>query len=169
MQNFASRTTIYRVFKIASVLFALLFASTSASAKNCRETSTVVESAESLAKNTAKGGHVSIHVKGKKTEAGKSQFDSEADFTNAFTLWKNDLTKSPKPKNCGGSNEGLMDCVSASKVDISSAVVCNSVDANENCTDTTKITPEKVAFRYAKSAGKWILNTAYPSVNDKCN
>jgi len=169
MQNFASRTTNYRVFKIASVLFALLFASTSASAKDCRQTITVVESAESLAKNTAKGGHVSIHVKGQKTEARKSQFDSEADFTNAFTLWKNDATRSPKPKNCGGKDEGLMDCVSASKVGISSAVVCNSVNANRYCTDTTKITPEKVAFRYAKSSGKWILNTAYPSVNSNCN
>lgn len=159
----------YSTFRLSGLFLTLFTISTTISAKDCRETPSVVESAQSLAKNTEKGGHVSIHVKGQKTEAGKSQFNSEADFTSAFTSWKNDTTNSPTPKNCGGSNAGVMDCVTASKVGISSAIVCNAVGSDKKCTSTTNITPEKVAFRYAKSNGKWILNTAYPTTNSSCS
>lgn len=173
MQNLASRAFARKntngTFWPAILLLVLLCASTAAPAAECRKTANVVESAQSVAKNTEKGGHVSIHVKGQKTEAGKSQFHSESDFTSAFTKWKNDTTNRPTPKNCGGSNAGVMDCVKASDVGISSAIVCNSVGSDQKCTSTTNITPEKVAFRYAKSSGKWILNTAYPSKNDSCS
>ena len=144
----------------------------SAQAADCRATVSVVNSAASVQANTTALGHVALHVTGNPTEAGKSRFTSAANFTSAFTAWKNGGT-TPSPKVCGGSNSTVMDCVTASRVGITTANVCDTVDAQGNCTAQRTITPVKVAFRYAKSqpgsGGVWILNTAYPSANDNCS
>jgi len=69
----------------------------------------------------------------------------------------------------GGSQN---DCVDAKLVGVTSATVCQTVDKSGNCTKEQKITPKKVGFWYANSkgtAGKWIVNTAYPSVNANCS
>jgi hypothetical protein len=146
-----------------------LLATTGVEAAECRKTSSVDTSAGSVGANTDAGGHVSIHVKGQKTEATKSQFNSEAAFTSAWAAWAEySGNKGPTPKTCGGGNSGMMDCVSASLLNVTAGYVCDEVDGSGNCTRGHKITPSKVAFRYAKSGGKWILNTAYPSVNDNC-
>src|SRR5688500_1837305 len=80
-----------------------LVGTTSAFAAECRATKSVKDSAASVSANTAAGGHVSIHVKGNKTEAGKSQFQSEADYKSAWTAWVNYTgPKGPTPKVCGG-------------------------------------------------------------------
>ena len=140
-------------------------------AVECRSATGVVSSAKSVKANTDLGGHVSIHVAGYPTETNKTRFNSEADFVNAFNNWKNDKSnKLPVPKVCGGANATLMDCVPADRVKISVGNVCTSVDAKGNCSTSKKISPEKVAFRYAKNEkGVWILNTAYPSQNSSCN
>ncbi len=160
-------------------LMALLLGSATmhltAQAGDCRVTSKVVDSAASVTANTTAGGHVAMHVKGKPTEVGKSQFNTEADFTAAFKAWKTAKageSGNPAAKVCGGSAATSMDCVPAKTVGITSAVVCTAVTAGA-CTTTSAIVPIKVAFRYAKSGtgsnGVWILNTAYPSMNADCS
>lgn len=151
----------------------ILFGSTAAYAADCKKTSSVTQSAASLQANTSAGGHVSIHVEGQKTEAGKSQFLSEADFQAAWNAWAAYAgPKGPDPKTCGGGSSTIMDCVPANLVGMSGenkGYVCDAVDANGKCLKGHFITPVKVAFRYAKnSKGSWILNTAYPSVNESC-
>lgn len=146
-----------------------LLATTTAEAAECRKTDAVEKSAESLSKNTSAGGHVSIHVKGQTTEATKSQFNSEGDFTSAWSAWAAySGNKGPTPKTCGGGTGTVMDCVPADRVNINAGYVCDEVNGSGRCTRGHNIQPVKVAFRYAKSGGKWILNTAYPSVNDNC-
>jgi hypothetical protein len=157
-----------RIFIVTVV--ATIVAAGSAHAAECRATKGVLDSAASLSANTAAGGHVSIHVVGQKTESGKSEFLSEADFRKAFTAWQS-YTPPPSlvPKTCGGGSTGLMDCVPATGLAITKGSVCNTVDAAGTCTSTKSITPAKVAFRYAKNGkGIWILNTSYPSVNSDC-
>jgi len=155
------------------LLCTALAGSTTAWAADCRDTKTVDDSAASLQANADAGGHVSIHVKGQKTEAGKSQFASAQDFVNSFNTWRAQ-TKNPKPapKTCGGKGGSQNDCVDAKLVGITSATVCKKVDKSGACTEEQKITPKKVGFWYANSkgtAGKWIVNTAYPSVNANCS
>jgi hypothetical protein len=149
----------------------LLLAASGAQAAECRATTSVDASAASVAANTKDKGHVSIHVAGYPTEAGKSMFQSEADFTASFKKWKNHTgAKGPKPKVCGGSGS-QMDCVAADLVGIVTASTCDAVGADGRCTAMTPFIPEKVAFRYLNSkdtGSKWILNTAYPSKNSDC-
>lgn len=151
----------------------VLLGSTTSHAAECRKTSSVDKSATSLQANTDAGGHVSIHVMGQKTEAGKSQFLSEADFLSAWGAWSGySGPKGPDPKTCGSSSSTIMDCVPADLVGMggkNKGYVCDAVDSNGKCLKGHYITPVKVAFRYAKnSKGVWILNTAYPSLNDSC-
>jgi len=150
----------------------LLLAASGAQAAECRATSSVDSSAASVAANTKAGGHVSIHVAGNPTEAGKSMFQSEADFKSSFKKWKDHTgAKGPKPKTCGGSGGSQMDCVPADLVGIATASTCDAVGGNGQCTAMTPFIPARVAFRYLnakETGGKWILNTAYPSKNDDC-
>ena len=74
--------------------------------------------------------------------------------------------------NCGGRGGGLKDCIPATELGITKAYVCKSIKANGLCCSKTAQTVKKglmVGFWYAKSGGKWILNTAYPSTNAQCN
>jgi hypothetical protein len=155
-----------------AIAVATLFCTASAHAAECRVTSSVEASATSVQANTDAGGHVSIHVRGNKTEAGKSQFQSGANFTSAFQQWSAySGPKGPTPKPCGGGDKGVMDCVPASLVGMgaNSGYVCQEVDDKGKCTRGYNFTPTKVAFRYAKNdKGKWILNTAYPTTNNSC-
>ena len=149
-----------------------------AGAKDCRISEFVDASAKSLAANTQAGGHVSIHVKGQKTQDGKSQFASEKEFVDAFAKWKAGVTKpSPVPKPCGGKAGSQNDCVPAEKLGITDATVCEKADAQGKCTKEKSIKPKGVGFWYKNSpgtlkkggtAGIWILNTAYPSEKANC-
>lgn len=160
---------ILRNASVIGILFLFLTAGSQTQAAECRQTTTVVNSAKSMQINTAVGGHVSIHVVGFPTEAGKSRFNSEQDFLSTFTKWRaGNGIPSPTPKTCGGGSGGQMDCVRADKLGITSASVCDQVDNQGNCTAQHEIEPVKIAFRYAKSQGLWILNTSYPSMNDNC-
>lgn len=156
----------------ASAALALLMTAQPAWSAQCRATPAVINSAASIPANTAAGGHVSIHIAGNPTQADKSQFNTVADFNTAWTAWRQyggPFTNGmPEPKNCGGGAGGLMDCVNAATLGIAAATVCDAVDAAGACTQRHDIVPVKVAFRYSKSNGLWILNTAYPSVNGDC-
>lgn len=154
-------------------LFAVPAAHAQAGKPNCRASKFVLESAASLKANTEKGGHVSIHVKGQKTEATKSQFKDEASFQAAWTVWAEySGAKGPTPSTCGGKDGGATDCVPASLLGIDSSkegYTCDAVDGQGKCTAGRNFTPLKVAFRFAKnSKGVWILNTAYPTLNATC-
>lgn len=159
-----------KTFLISVSVF--LLAASAAQAAQCRKTPNVENSAQSVAANTAAGGHVSIHVDGYPTEVGKSMFRNEADFTNAFTEWSNySGHKGPDPKTCGGGGGSLMDCVPADIVGLDHGAICDAVGPNGVCTKQTNFKPVKVAFRYLNNAdtkGKWILNSAYPSQHDSC-
>lgn len=153
--------------------FSALGIAAGAQAGDCRDSKSVVKSATSLAANKDAGGHVAIHVAGNPTEVGKSQFQTEKDFTSSFTKWREDVKKLPTPKTCGANTSGVMDCVKADVVGITTAIVCDAVDPKTKlCTKQSTITPVRVAFRYANSketGSVWILNTAYPSRNDSCS
>ncbi|ELX09335.1 hypothetical protein Jab_2c14010 [Janthinobacterium sp. HH01] len=144
-----------------------------AHAGECRLSSSVDKSADSVAENTEAGGHVSTHIVGDKTEAGKTQFDTAASFTSAFATWKSATTGKggvPAPKTCGGAAKTQQDCVPAKAVKVKSATKCLAVDKSGMCTNSESITPGWVSFRYAHNKkGVWILNTAYPSANAKCS
>lgn len=153
-----------------SLAIAIVFGSSGAWAAQCRATASVTNSAASVEANTLADGHVSIHIRGNPTEAGKSQFNSAANFTAAWANWAAySGPKGPDPKICGGSGGTMMDCVGADVAGINAAYVCDTVNDAGNCTSGHNIVPVKVAFRYSKNRkGVWILNTAYPSVNDNC-
>ena len=101
-----------RSFVTACVAIALVasFASVSRAAE-CRSLASVVASAQSIKANTGDGGHVSIHIKDEPTEANKTQYDSEADFTKAFANWRGlsetrIATLKLAPKSCSGNKDG---------------------------------------------------------------
>jgi hypothetical protein len=151
----------------------LLAGCATATAEECRIKDSIVKSAASLKANTTAGGHVSIHVKGQPTEAGKSQFDSEKVFVGAFKAWEKMAKPKPEPKECQVKPPNVKDCVPASELKITTAWECTAVGKDGKCTKDglKKITPKTVGFWYAntkESKGKWILNTAYPSVNEDC-
>lgn len=147
----------------------MVFGSSGAWAAQCRVTPAVTNSAAGVAANTEAGGHVSIHIKGNPTETGKSQFNTAVNFTTAWTTWAvYPGPQGPDPKICGGGGGSMMDCVGADVAGINAAYVCDTVNAAGNCTSGHDIAPIKVAFRYSKNGGLWILNTAYPSVNADC-
>jgi hypothetical protein len=154
---------------VGGAVAALLVLAGHAQAAACKVTQSVVNSAASLQANATAGGHVSIHIQGQPTEAGKSQFTGWTAFNGAFTTWSNHTgPKGPTPKTCGGGSAGVMDCVDASLVNITAGIRCDAVDRAGHCTQETPIAPVKVAFRYAKSKGVWIINTSYPSENSSC-
>lgn len=144
-------------------------------AAECRETKSVLESAQSIQKNKDSGGHIAMHFVGHDTEAGKSQYNTFADFQTVWQAWQNYTRDRPKPKTCGSSTRDTMDCVKAEYVGLNAAYVCDEVDSPKGkkvgpCKAGHEIVPQAVAFRYAKSSvnDKWILNTTYPSVNLDC-
>lgn len=144
-----------------------------AAAQECRTKDTIVKSAASLSANTTAGGHVSIHVKGQKTEVGKSMFDSEKAFVDAFKAWEKTANPKPAPNKCQVKPPNVKDCVPAAEIKITTAWECTAVGKDGKCTKEglKAIKPKTVGFWYANtkdSKGKWILNTAYPSINDDC-
>lgn len=152
---------------------ALAGAAVGAHAGECRTSGSVDQSADSVDANTSAGGHVSIHITGSPTEAGKTQFDTATSFTSAFAAWKGATTGKkgvPDPKVCGAAARTRQDCVPAATVNVTTATRCADVDAQGMCTNSESITPTRVSFRYAhNNKGVWILNTAYPSTNADCS
>ena len=98
-------------------------------------------------------------------------FLDENGFVNAFNQWVQSNATSPKPKNCGPSGS-VTDCVPATQVGLQAGLKCNAVGANGLCNNDSPLTPPLyVAFGYLNNkdtGGVWIMNTAYPSKNDKC-
>jgi hypothetical protein len=117
------------------------------------------------------------------TEAGKSQFLSEAAFKDAFAKLRK--LKKPHPVDCAVKPNNVHDCAAAADVGITTAIVCNKVDAKgkdklAKCTDQEDMKPKGVGFWYLNQPGKpdktgdggtngkWILRSAYPSINANC-
>ena len=157
-------------------------ASSVTTAKDCRETASVRESAD-LEKNADMGGHVWIHVLGlKKTltkdaknqqKVGKTMFQSEKDYYSAWSSFVNPKFKTTaKLSQCGGKPCGKKDCIPAAALGISKAFVCKEIDKRTGlCSAADPIETEglNVGFWYAHSKGKWILMTAYPSTHSQCS
>ncbi|MQP65661.1 hypothetical protein GE253_09945 [Niveispirillum sp. SYP-B3756] len=160
----------------------MLCITSGAQAKDCRITDSVTASVKSLADNKNMGGHVSIHIVGQPTEVGKSRFATWKQFTDLFSKWKtvND-GKKPAPADCGGAGGSKSECVPIDRLggwQGTKASICTAVDANGACTASQNITVLAVNFGYYNSsqkvkdggtAGKWIMNTAYPSANADCS
>ena len=141
-------------------------------AAQCRATQSVISSAASVAANNADGGHVSIHIRGMPTQANKTQYDDEADFTKAFRNWK-DLSEARiatlrlEPKACSG-NRDLIDMVPAKALGISTTKFCLEVDKKGACTEYQGHVAENVCFTYHSNGGKWVLWTSYPIFGSNC-
>ena len=142
--------------------------------KECRESPSVVKSANSVATNSEEGGHIWQHIKGlssrpkgaenSETQMDKTLFGSEDAYKEAWKNFQNG--KFNKVKECMGKPKGQMvDCVHASDVGVKKAYICEEVDKNTKiCKKEVAIEPMYVEFWYAQKGGKWVLNTAYPSV-----
>ena len=154
-----------------AIVFATLFSGMTHAAQ-CRAVQTVISSAASVAANNTAGGHVSIHIKGMATDVNKTQYDSEADFTKAFTNWK-DLSESRiatlklQPKDCSG-NKDLIDMVLAAAVGIKVIGLCHAVGGNKLCSDYHPQLADNVCFTYHSAGGKWVLWTSYPIIGSNC-
>lgn len=167
------------LYSLWFTLCVLFTASSVATAKECRQTKSVIESA-SLVENVKAGGHVWIHVLGLKhplakkphQEVGKTMFASEKDY---FLAWRSffdpKFQTKAKLSNCGGSSGGQMDCIPAADLGITRAFVCTKLDDKTGlCSAAQAVTSKElmIGFWYASSKGKWILNTAYPSTHPQC-
>ena len=150
-------------------------------AKDCRETASVMKSAE-LEENAEMGGHVWIHVFGLKKpltkdaknqqKVGKTMFKSEKDYYLAWSSFVDPkFETTAKLSKCGGKAGGLKDCIPAATLGISEAFVCKEIDDKTGlCSAAEPVKTEKlmIGFWYAHSKGKWILMTAYPSTHPQC-
>lgn len=151
----------------------------------CTDNANVQTSSQSDAKNRAaggKGGHVGLHMKnatlplppsGATSQIDKSAFENWAAFKQAFDKWRQDTTK--PHVNCGTSG-GPKDIVDASLLGVTRGWKCTKTgSANNLCETWEEFTPAKVCFWYYNApgsggtAGKWLLNTAYPSLNADCS
>ena len=165
--------SVEMLYPVWFALCVLFLVSSVTTAKECRHTPSVMQSAE-LVKNAQMGGHVWIHVYGLKAPVtktdqqavGKTMFTSPDDYFDAWTTFGK-LETGTKLSNCGGSNRAQRDCIPAAVLGISKAYVCTSAEGGL-CNAVQSIKPLMVAFWYAKSNGKWILNTSYPSSHPNC-
>ena len=161
------RTAMISLFYCAAMLMLVC-------GKECRENPSVVKSAQSVSANSAEGGHIWQHVHGlssrpkgaqkSETQLDKTLFASEDDYKAAWKKFQDG--KFDKLKQCMGKPKGQMvDCVPASKVGVKTAYRCTEVEKNTKiCTNKKEVKPIYVEFWYAQKGGKWVLNTAYPSV-----
>ncbi|MCD4486083.1 hypothetical protein LQR31_16540 [Chromobacterium vaccinii] len=169
-----------------STLLALLALSAAPQihAAACTANANVQTSAKSDADNRAaggKGGHVGLHMRnaalplppsGAQSQIDKSVFENWAAFKQSFDKWSKDTTK--PHVNCGASG-GPKDIVDASLVGVTQGWKCTKAGGNGLCETWQKFTPVKVCFWYYNApgsggtAGKWLLNTAYPSLNADCS
>ena len=154
----------------------MLLSAVSTSGTECRKSKTVVPSAQSVHDNTAAGGHIWQHVLGltsrpkkapkTETQDEKSLFASEDDFKNAWKKFQTKDFKNLKLQQCkGGKKSTISDCVQASSIGVTQAYRCTAIDKDTKlCTKHKKEKASFVEFWYKQHKGKWILNTAYPSV-----
>ena len=100
----------------------------------------------------------------KETQLGKTLFVSEDAYKNAWNEFRQGQFHNLK--ECKGKQKGqTVDCVLASDVGVDQAYRCTVVDKNTKLCDTeNSLDPDYVEFWYAQKGGKWVLNTAYPSV-----
>lgn len=158
--------------------FIVLLFSVSVAGKECRNLKTVAASAQSVAANTAAGGHIWQHVLGPKpskthkteTQKDKTLFASETDFKNAWKKFQTKSFKNLQLKQCkGGKIKHTSDCVRAPDIGVKLAYRCTAVDKSKVCTDYKKTKATYVEFWYELQGGKWVLNTAYPSASNTAN
>ena len=155
--------------------FAALLMVTFVSGNDCRTSRTVVESAQSVAANSAAGGHIWQHVRGlharpegakkKETQLDKTLFASEHDYESAWQTFQSESFPYLTPYQCDGCPKGqAVDCVLARDINVRQAFRCTAVDKNTKlCIDDKPTHAVFVQFWYAKKRGEWVLNTAYPS------
>ena len=155
--------------------FAVLLMVTFVSANDCRTSRTVVASAQSVAANSAAGGHIWQHVRGlharpkgaakSETQLDKTLFASERDYDAAWQRFQSGSFRYLTPYQCKGSPKGqAVDCVLARDINVRQAFRCTAVDKNTKLCTADQPTPAVfVEFWYAQKGGKWVLNTAYPS------
>ncbi|WP_369976515.1 hypothetical protein [Xanthomonas bundabergensis] len=154
----------------------------SARAGTCTSNVNVVASSLSDIDNRdagGKGGHVGLHMQdattplppsGADSQKGKSAFADWNAFKGAFTKW---AAAGGTHANCGTSG-GAKDIADAASVGITQGWTCTAAAANGVCTAWQAFVPVKVCFWYANSpgktgtAGKWLISTAYPSLNADC-
>ena len=151
-----------------------LFQLSTAQDPDCRNVSTVINSAADPQTNVNAGGHIWQHINGlsaKPTRAAsgatqndKSLFNSENDFTNAYSaargLTMGSFVKCP----ASGAQGTKADSILASSIGVITARRCTSVTSGGLCSASTShnMMGRNVIFCYKYVNSQWIMNTAYP-------
>ncbi|UYK75939.1 hypothetical protein NG825_15855 [Xanthomonas sacchari] len=172
-----------RSLSLVAAFCATLVACSAQALTPCADKDNIIANAASDTANRAaggQGGHVGLHMRdarsplpksGDQSQLGKSAFANWATFKGAFDTWRG---AAGTHAECGTSG-GKRDIADAATVGVTSGWTCTAVGKNNICTEWTEFTPVKVCFWYANSsgakgtAGKWLLNTAYPSLNADCS
>ena len=165
-------------FVLLLLFLAIFLTVASVSGNDCRTSKTVLQSAKSVADNSAAGGHIWQHIRGIKarpsgaekteTQDGKTLFASEGDYQNAWQRFHTGAFSYLTPFQCKTKPKGqAVDCVLAADIGVNTAYRCKAVDKNTKlCIQDVKTDVKFVEFWYAQKNGKWVLNTAYPSGPD---
>lgn len=130
------------------------------SAQDCTNIPSV-QISQFVTHNSEYGGHLNAHVYGQTppngyTQLGKTLFRDADDWEDAY----NKLVEDTPPLQC--INADAARTLPAQYL----SYKCTAVDANERCTEKNEIQTRYVTYVLRRNGdNKWILYTAYPSIN----
>ena len=166
------------------VAFIALLTIDPAGGASCDSVADIVESAKTLTKNTALGGHLAIHVQVHDPNDSpqtvyhkkKGMFKKFSDFTTLWGYWKG-TTNKPKARCDASANVGVFnwDCYNPhSTVKKFYYNDCDSVH-NNKCKLSKPYLLKSVKFFYkvvapkgTKNYAHWVLLSAYPYPKENC-
>ena len=164
-----SRTAF--VVSLLTILQVILSTDYQVAARECRRTSSVLDSIRNLDRNTNQGGHVWQHIAGltstpsrassDDTQLNKSLFRNWGAFTEAWGSWVN-TRRNVYPVNCGNQRSTIADCVNTGRPIREGGFTCTAVQRNNRCTNSRPLTIRSYIFVYKNVRGRWIMRTAYP-------
>ena len=146
-------------------------------AQECRNVASVINSARDPQTNVNAGGHIWQHINGlsakpvgaasSDTQLGKTLFNSETDFTNAYTAARGLTTGTFMTCPTSGASGTRADAILASSIGVSTARLCTSVNDQRLCNASTSYSTmgRNVIFCYKYVSSQWIMRTAYPKFN----
>ena len=114
-------------------------------------------------KNTAMGGHVTLHIYGMQPPPNTSQrdrtlFKEKAKYEAGWRRYK----YIDNPVKCAGNQAQQAVPLDNLKIPYLDAYSCTQADANGACTNWDTYMAPGVFFGFILRDQKWILNTAFP-------
>ena len=134
----------------------------------------VINSAADSQTNVNAGGHIWQHIDGLAakpvgaasgdTQLRKTLFNSQADFTNAYTAARRLTNGTFVTCPAAGASGTRADSILASSIGVSTARLCTSVNGQSLCSASTgySMMERNVIFCYRYVSSQWIMRTAYP-------